>query len=90
VSATVSGVLSTPSGAQNLTSLGTIDSTHWGSTTATSSKHKAGITAQISNYSVIGSTAAIRYTDHPFGFTWTGGKPTAAAMATTTGCKSKG
>ena len=77
--------LATPSGTQNLTSLGTGDWAHWGITAATSFDHKAGVTSQISNYTMVGASAANRYSDNGFGYTWTGGTPTASATNTTTG-----
>ena len=82
----LTGVRATPSGAQNLTAQGTLDWAHWGQASATSFNHKAGVTQQISNFSVVGSAGSpIRYTNNPVGFTWTGGTPTASATNTTTG-----
>ena len=81
----LAGSLTTPSGAQNLTSLGTVDWAHWGLTSASSFDHKAGVTSQISNFAVVGTGAANRYADNAFGFTWTGGTPTASATNSTTG-----
>ena len=72
-------------GAQNLSTLGPSDWAHWGLTTASSYTHKSGVTAQISNVTIIGPNAATRYTNHSFGFTWTGGTPTASATNSTTG-----
>ena len=81
----LAGSVATPSGTQNLTTLGTGDWAHWGITAATSFDHKAGVTSQISNYTMVGASAASRYTDNGFGYTWTGGTPTASATNTTTG-----
>ena len=77
--------MATPSGTQNLTTLGTVDWAHWGITSASSFDHKAGVTSQISNFTVVGTGAANRYADNAFGFTWTGGTPTASATNSTTG-----
>ena len=57
----------------------------WGLTTSTSFDHKAGITSKISNVTGVGFAFTSRHTTHPFGFTWTGGTPTAGATNTTTG-----
>ena len=77
--------MATPSGTQNLTALGTLDWAHWGLTSASSFDHKAGVTSQISNFTVVGTGAANRYADNAFGFSWTGGTPTASATNSTTG-----
>ena len=81
----LAGSLATPSGTQNLTALGTLDWAHWGLTSASSFNHKAGVTSQISNFTVVGTGAANRYADNAFGFSWTGGTPTASATNSTTG-----
>ena len=81
----LSGAVSTPSTTQNLTQLGTTDWAHWGLTSATSFNHKASGQGQISNYTVVGSGPATAFNDHPFGFTWTDGTPTASATNSKTG-----
>ena len=81
----LAGSLATPSGTQNLTTLGTLDWAHWGLTSGTSFDHKAGVTSQISNYTVVGTGAVNQYADNAFGYTWTGGTPTASATNSTTG-----
>ena len=43
------------------------------------------MTSQISNFAIVGTGAANRYADNGFGFTWTGGTPTASATNSTTG-----
>ena len=43
------------------------------------------MTPQISNFTVVGTGAAKRDTDNAFGYTWTGGTPTASATSSTTG-----
>jgi len=81
----LSGSVATPSGTQNLTTLGTSDWAHWGLTTAASFDHKAGVTSQISNYTVVGTGTVGRYPDNAFGFSWTDGTPTGTATNSTTG-----
>jgi hypothetical protein len=81
----LSGVLSNPTGAQDLGKLGTSDWAHWGLTTPTSFDHKASGQNQISSYTITGSGPAYQYADNPFGFSWTGGSPTASATASKTG-----
>ncbi len=76
----LAGTLSTPSGTQNLSTLGTVDWAHWGLSSATSYNHKSGVSPQISNVTVLG-TPAYRYSNHPFGFTWSGGTPTGTVAA---------
>ncbi len=85
VGGTLAGSLTAPSGVQQLTALGTADWAHWGLSSATSYNHKAGVTPQISNYSIVGGGSAARYTNNAIGYTWTDGTPTATATATTTG-----
>ncbi len=82
---TLSGALTTASGAQNLTSLGTADWAHWGVTNAASFDHKATGGGQISNYSPVGTGTVFQYGDNPVGFSWSDGTPTASATNTTTG-----
>ncbi len=79
----LAGSVSAPAGTQQLNSLGTADWAHWGLTTASSYDHKAGVTPQISNYAVVGSVPASRYTNNPIAFAWTGGTPTASATTAT-------
>jgi hypothetical protein len=85
----LTGSLVTPTATQNLATLGTSDWAHWGLTSSTSYNHRAGVTAQISNITPIGA-ALERYTNHAFGFTWTGGTPTASATNTRTGVLVRG
>jgi hypothetical protein len=85
VAGTLSGALSTPTGAQNLSTLGTSDWAHYGHTSSTSYNHKSGMTPQISNVTVVGSNPATRYANHLVGFTWNGGTPTASATNSATG-----
>lgn len=81
----LSGSFATPTSTQDLSALGTLDWAHWGLTTSTSFNHKAGITSKISNVTGVGFAFTSRHTTHPFGFTWTGGTPTAGVAGTTTG-----
>ncbi len=84
-SGSLSGAVSTPTTSQNLSTLGTADWAHWGLSSPASYDHKAGITALISNYTAVGSGTVNWYADHPVGFTWTGGTPTATASNSPTG-----
>ena len=61
---------------QTLSTLGTSDWAHWGNTRRRLT-HKAAITPLISNVTLVGGGSAQRYTNHPIGFSWTGGTPTA-------------
>ena len=81
----LTGVLSTPSGTQTLTSLGTSDWADWGLTSANSFNHKATGGGQISNYTAVGTGSASQYSTNPFGFTWTDGTPTTSATNSSTG-----
>jgi hypothetical protein len=84
-SGALTGALGTPTGTQSLSTLGSSDWAHWGLTTAASFVHRAAITPLISNVTIVGGGSAQRYTNHPIGFSWTGGTPTASATNTTTG-----
>jgi Polysaccharide lyase len=81
----LSGAVDTPSGTQNLTSLGSEDWAHWGLTTAASFDHKDGVTQQISDYSEVGSGNKGRYSDNAIGYTWTDGTPDESSTNSTTG-----
>jgi Ig-like domain from next to BRCA1 gene len=87
VSQPASGSLSVNFAAQtapvNLTSEGTLDWAHWGLNGAPSFDHKAGVTQQISDYSMIGSAAAGSFGDLAYAHSWTDGAPTTSATATT-------
>ncbi|MGH9646297.1 MAG: DUF5074 domain-containing protein [Bryobacteraceae bacterium] len=84
---TLSGTWSTPSGTQNLTTLGSSDWAHWGMNSSISFNHKATGSSQISNYAVMngepGSVAS--FSGVPAGYKWTDGTPTSAVALTTTG-----
>ena len=72
-------------GPQNLSTLGTLDWAHWGLSAVNSYNHKTGTTPQISNVTMIGSGGAVRYANHPFGFSWSDGTPTASTTGSPTG-----
>ncbi|MCM3874547.1 MAG: peptidoglycan DD-metalloendopeptidase family protein [Pyrinomonadaceae bacterium] len=74
---------SNPPANQSLTTEGTSDWSHWGLTTATSFNHKSGVAQQISNYSQIGATSILRYTNNANAYSWTDGTPTGSASTTT-------
>ena len=84
---TLSGTSSTPSGLQNLTTLGTTDWAHWGITSSTSFDHKATGGSQISNYTVVNGdvSSVASFGGNPFGYAWTDGTPTGAMASTGTG-----
>jgi hypothetical protein len=69
----------------SLSTEGTSDWAHWGLTTASSFNHKSGVTQQISNYTLIGSTTVGRMTDSRVAYSWSGGTPTASAANSKTG-----
>ena len=77
----LSPVLTTPSGAANLTTEGTADWVHWGLTNAASINRKSGVTAQIGKLTMVNGAVAARYADNSLQFTWSNG--TATANATT-------
>jgi hypothetical protein len=59
----------------SVTAEGPTDWVHWGDA---SLNRKAGVTAQISNYSIIGSGGVQIYHNDPRALSWTGGTPTAS------------
>ncbi|MEO8367702.1 MAG: Ig-like domain-containing protein [Candidatus Solibacter sp.] len=79
---TLSAAFTSPTGTIQLTTTGTADWAHWGLNTATDFNHKAGVTQQISNFTLVGTVAPTRYANSTVGFTWTDGTPTATASAT--------
>jgi hypothetical protein len=74
-----------PPAGVTLSSEGTSDWAHWGLTSASSFDHKSGVTQQISNYTLLGSTNPRRFTDSDVACSWSGGTPTASAANSTTG-----
>jgi hypothetical protein len=69
----------------DLTAEGTLDWAHWGLFSATDFDDKAGVTPQISNYTLIGVGGVNRYANNAVGYTWSDGNPNGSADATTTG-----
>ncbi|MET0650390.1 MAG: Ig-like domain-containing protein [Pyrinomonadaceae bacterium] len=84
---TLTGRVSTPPPPRsvNLTPEGTLDWAHWGNGGPQVFNHKAGVTQQISNYSVIGSATVNWLADNPTHFVWSDGTPTASVSDTQTG-----
>ena len=81
----LSGSLLTPTGTISLTTEGSADWAHWGLTTATDFNHKATVTQQISNFTVVGAGTPARYANNSVGYSWTDGTPTVTATNSTTG-----
>jgi hypothetical protein len=81
----ISGNMTTPTGAAQLTVEGSADWVHWGLTTVASIDRKSGVTSQISNYQVIGTGTVSRYSNNSIGYSWTDGTPTVSAVNSTTG-----
>jgi RHS repeat-associated protein len=79
----LAGTIGTPGSTVNLTTEGAADWTHWGRGSASGFDRKNGVTAQISNYTQIGSIAAAYYNDNLVGFSWTDGTPAASATNNT-------
>ncbi|GCE02974.1 CARDB domain-containing protein [Dictyobacter aurantiacus] len=63
----------------NLTSEGTLDWAHWGLSTASDFNHKAGVTQQISNYTVVQAGYVGQYGKDSPAVSWSDGSPTASA-----------
>jgi hypothetical protein len=69
----------------DLTAEGTADWTHWGLTTNSSFDYKNLVSRKISNYSLIGNSSPIRYSDNFTSFVWSDGTPTPQTAGTPTG-----
>ena len=82
---TLSGSLGAPANPVQLTAEGSTDWAHWGLNASTDFDHKAGVTPQISNYTMLAAGSPARYANNAVGFTWTDGTPNAAAANSTTG-----
>ncbi len=78
-----------PGSAVDLTSQGEIDWVHWGLYTESSLDRKAGVVAQISDFTQLDATNGLSYlfqfSDNANGYSWSDGTPTAAVTNTTTG-----
>ncbi len=68
------------SAAVNLTTEGTVDWVHWGDDNL---NRKAGVTPQLSTYSLVGGGSANTYSNDPRPMSWSDGTPTASSSATT-------
>lgn len=80
------GITIQPSFAEvNLTTEGVLDWAHWGTEEASSFDRKAGVSPQISNYTLLGNTTVRQLPDNPIGYTWSNGSPTVASAHSTTG-----
>jgi uncharacterized repeat protein (TIGR01451 family) len=91
--ASLSGSLTaSPTGTPvNLTAEGLKDWAHWGVGGATTFDTKAGgITRQISNYRLLGTTSPSWFADCPTTFSWTDGTPTISKTGTATGINVSG
>src|ERR1035438_6048786 len=66
----------------NLTSEGSTDWEHWGDA---SLNHKAAVTAQLSNYTVVGTKGVLNYSNDLRPISWSDGTPTASAAGDTNG-----
>jgi hypothetical protein len=74
-----------PPSTVDLTLEGEADWAHWGLSTDSSFDHKAGVSQQISNLSVVGTNLLQRYADNLTSYTWGDGTPNLGATNTTTG-----
>jgi hypothetical protein len=77
---TLSGFVLTPAATVQLTTEGTEDWAHWGLNTGTEYNHKAVLTPQISNFTLVGTGTATRYANNATGYTWTDGKSIPSAV----------
>lgn len=69
----------------NLTAEGTIDWAHWGRTSPTEFNHRADVTPQISNFTLIGEGPILQFGDNFTGYSWTNGTPNARVTRSTSG-----
>jgi Bacterial Ig domain/IPT/TIG domain len=69
----------------DLTATGSLDWAHWGNGSPQAFDHKNGVLQQISNITVIGTSAVNWLDDNPTTFSWTDGTPTATASNNRTG-----
>src|SRR6266700_3690146 len=69
----------------NLSAEGNLDWAQWGLVATNIFNRKNGVTAQISDVSLIGANGFAQYTTNLLGYTWTNGTPVPNATNTTTG-----
>ncbi len=74
-SGSLSGAVTTSTAAVNLTTEGSVDWVHWRVAGLT---RKAGVTAQLSSYTMVGTGPVLTYSDDLRPISWTGGTPTAS------------
>lgn len=81
----LTGTVAIPPPTVDLTVEGNSDWVHWGLETNTSINRKAGVPAQISNFTPLGTANDRRYSDNYTAYSWSDGTPTAATDSTRTG-----
>jgi hypothetical protein len=69
----------------NLSTEGQVDWAHWGNGGSQVYDHKAGVTPQISNVTIIGTSAVNWLADNPTSFSWSDGTPNTTATNNQTG-----
>ena len=79
---TLSGTATNSNAAVNLTSEGTADWEHWGDSAL---NRKAGVTAQLSNYTVVGVGGVLNYNNDPRPISWSDGTPTVSSSGNLNG-----
>lgn len=77
----LSGTIAAQTANVNLTSEGASDWAHWGRGGTSGFNHKAGVTQQISNFTLLGSTAPMSLGGLAYSLSWTDGTPTASASS---------
>ena len=77
----LSGTVDSSTAGANLTTEGGTDWVHWGTTL----NRKAGVTAQLSNYTVVGGGSAGSYGNDLRPLSWSDGTPTASSANNTSG-----
>jgi len=82
---TLSGSVSEPPAAVDLTAEGTADWTHWGQGTNGGFDYRADVPRQISNFTALGTNTVQPYADNFTAFSWSNGTPTLTSTGTTTG-----
>ena len=77
----LSGTVDSSTARADLTAEGGADWVHWGTTL----NRKAGVTAQLSNYTVVGGGSAVSYDNDLRPLSWSDGSPTASSTNNTSG-----